>query len=126
MPGVRAGDLAAVASVGVEDMLRVPVEVELQKALVEVERQKVPGVVRLPVDLTEVQLPENPRGGLLPDHPIGLFVLKTVVQRMTGITFLAPDGTKESPRLQPVLRWASRILYLLVRPLLRCGDRLIT
>ncbi len=120
-----AGDLAAVASVGVENLLRVPVEVELQKALVEGKRQKVPGVVRLPVGLTEVRLPGGLREVSLPDHPTGLLGLKTVVHGMTGITFLALAGTKESPRLQPVLRWASRILYLLVRPLLRCVVRTI-
>jgi hypothetical protein len=112
--------------VGVEDMLRVPVEVELQKALVEGKPQKVPGVVRLPVALKEVRLPGGLREVSLPDHPTELLGLKTVVQGMTGITFLALAGTKESSRLQPVLRWASRILYLLMRPLLWWRGRLIT
>ncbi len=101
-----AGDLAAVASVGVEDMLRVPVEAELQKALVEVEPQKVPEVVWLPVGLRKVRLPGGLREVSLPEDPVGRLMLEPLghVQQVTGITFMALAGTNLSPRLQPVLR----------------------
>jgi hypothetical protein len=111
-----------------KDMLRVPVEVELQKTLVEVELQRALEVVRLPVDLTEVQLPGGPREVSLPEDPVGRLMLKPLghVQRVTGITFMALAGTNLSLSPQPVLRWGSRILYLLVRPLLWWRDRPIT
>ena len=106
MPGVGTGDLAAVASVGMEDMLRVPVEAELQKALAEVEPQKVPGVVWPPVDLREVRLPGGLREVSLPEDPVGRFMLKPLrhVQRVTGITFMALAGTNLSLSPQLVLR----------------------
>lgn len=107
-----AEDLAAAASVGVEDMFRVPVEVQLQRALgavwlsvdltevllpvdlMEVQLREGLTEVWLSVDLAEVQLPEDPRGALLPEHPMGLLLLEAVVQQMTGVTFMAPVGTQ--------------------------------
>jgi len=91
-------------------------EVLLSKHRMERFVRRVPAEVKLPGGVREGQLPEGQREVSLSKHRMERFVLTPLlrVQRMTGITSVAPAGTMLSPALQPVARWVSRILCRLM------------